>query len=42
VALHRCRKRFREVFRQAIADTVSTPEEVESELRLVLEILSDG
>jgi RNA polymerase sigma-70 factor (ECF subfamily) len=42
VAVHRLRKRFREVFRQAIADTVSTPEEVESELRLVLEILSEG
>jgi RNA polymerase sigma-70 factor (ECF subfamily) len=42
VVVHRFRKRFREVFRQAIADTVSTPEEVENELRLVLEILSDG
>jgi len=42
VALHRLRRRFRGVFRQAIAETVSTPEEVESELRLVLEILSDG
>jgi RNA polymerase sigma factor (sigma-70 family) len=42
VAVHRFRKRFRDVFRQTIADTVSAPEEVESELRLVLEILSDG
>jgi len=42
VVVHRFRKRFREIFRQAMADTVSTPEEVETELRLVLEILSDG
>jgi RNA polymerase sigma factor (sigma-70 family) len=42
VALHRFRKRFREVFRLTIADTVSAPEEVEGEMRLVLEILSDG
>jgi RNA polymerase sigma factor (sigma-70 family) len=42
VALHRFRKRFREVFRLTVADTVSTPEEVECEMRLVLEILSDG
>ncbi len=42
VALHRFRKRFREVFRLTVADTVSTPEEVEGEVRLVLEILSDG
>jgi RNA polymerase sigma-70 factor (ECF subfamily) len=42
VAVHRFRKRFREVFRQTIADTVSAPEEVDGELRLVLEILSDG
>ena len=42
VVVHRFRKRFRDVFRQTIADTVSTPKEVENELRLVLEILSDG
>jgi RNA polymerase sigma-70 factor (ECF subfamily) len=42
VAVHRFRKRFRQVFRQTIADTVCAPDEVESELRLVLEILSDG
>jgi RNA polymerase sigma-70 factor (ECF subfamily) len=42
VAVHRFRKRFRQVFRQAIADTVCAPGDVESELRLVLEILSDG
>jgi RNA polymerase sigma-70 factor (ECF subfamily) len=40
VAVHRFRRRFREVFRQTIADTVAAPDGVESELRLVLEILS--
>src|SRR5579863_6131655 len=33
VAIHRHRKRYREVFRQEIADTVADPAEVESELR---------
>ena len=33
VAIHRLRKRYREVFRQEIADTVADPAEVESELR---------
>lgn len=40
VAVHRLRKRFREVFRELVADTVATPEEVEAELRDVLEALS--
>ena len=39
VAVHRLRKRFREVFRELVADTVATPEEVEAELREVLEAL---
>lgn len=39
-AVHRLRKRFRELFRQTIADTVSTPEEVDAELGYVLEVLS--
>jgi RNA polymerase sigma factor (sigma-70 family) len=42
VAVHRLRKRFRELFREAIADTVSGPEQVEPELRHVLEILREG
>jgi RNA polymerase sigma factor (sigma-70 family) len=42
VAMHRFRKRFREIFRDTISDTVCTSEEVEDELRLVLEILSEG
>src|SRR5579864_2063233 len=33
VAVHRLRKRYREVFRQEIADTVANPAEVEAELR---------
>jgi RNA polymerase sigma factor (sigma-70 family) len=33
VAVHRIRRRFRQVVRSAIADTVSTPEEVEQEYR---------
>jgi len=36
VAVHRLRRRFREVFRQMVADTVSGPGEVEEELREVL------
>jgi RNA polymerase sigma-70 factor (ECF subfamily) len=33
VAIHRLRKRYRELFRQEIADTVADPAEVDSELR---------
>jgi RNA polymerase sigma-70 factor (ECF subfamily) len=33
VAIHRLRKRYRELFRQEIADTVADPAAVESELR---------
>lgn len=40
VAVHRLRKRFREVFRAAVADTVSNSGEVEEELRHVVEVLS--
>jgi len=42
VAVHRLRKRFRELFREVLADTVSAPEEVDGELRYVLEVLSRG
>jgi RNA polymerase sigma-70 factor (ECF subfamily) len=41
VAIHRLRKRFREVFRESIAHTVSTPEEVEEEVRHLLSALSE-
>ena len=33
VAVHRLRKRYRELFRREIAETVAAPEEVEAELR---------
>ena len=42
VALHRLRKRFRGVFRDLIAETVSAPEEIDQETRHVLEALSRG
>jgi len=40
VAIHRLRKRYRELFRQEIADTVADPTEVESELRYLAAVLS--
>jgi len=40
VAIHRLRKRYRELFRQEIADTVANPNEVESELRFLAAALA--
>jgi RNA polymerase sigma factor (sigma-70 family) len=40
VAIHRLRKRYRELFRQEIADTVAEPAEVESELRFLASALA--
>ena len=40
VARHRLRKRFREVFREEIAHTVSSPEEIEEEVRHLLAVLA--
>jgi hypothetical protein len=40
VATHRLRKRYRELFRQEIADTVADPAEVESELRYLADVLT--
>ena len=40
VAIHRLRKRYRELFRQEIADTVADPREVESELRYLAGVLT--
>ena len=40
VAIHRLRKRYRDLFRQEIADTVANGEEVESELRFLAEVLT--
>lgn len=42
VAVHRLRKRFREVFREAVADTVSTAEDVDAEVRHVVSLLGQG
>ena len=40
VAVHRLRERYRDLIRATIAETVSTPEEVEDELRHLLAALS--
>src|SRR5438045_496168 len=40
VAVHRLRKRYREIFRQEIADTVTDQDEVESELRFLASALA--
>lgn len=40
VAIHRLRKRYRELFRQEIADTVADPADVESELRYLVAVLT--
>jgi RNA polymerase sigma-70 factor (ECF subfamily) len=40
VAIHRLRKRYRELFRHEIADTVADPAQVESELRFLAAVLT--
>jgi RNA polymerase sigma-70 factor (ECF subfamily) len=40
VAIHRLRKRYRDLFRQEIAETVANPEDVESELRYLAAALT--
>ena len=40
VAIHRLRKRYRELFRQEIADTVADPAKVESEMRYLATVLT--
>jgi RNA polymerase sigma-70 factor (ECF subfamily) len=40
VAIHRLRKRYRDLFRQAIAETVADPADVESELRFLAAALA--
>src|SRR5215471_19205300 len=40
VAIHRLRKRYRELFRQEIANTVADPADVESELRYLAAVLT--
>jgi DNA-directed RNA polymerase specialized sigma24 family protein len=41
VAIHRLRKRFREIFRQEVAQTVAAPEEVDAEMRHLMAALAD-
>jgi RNA polymerase sigma-70 factor (ECF subfamily) len=40
VAVHRMRNRYRELLRAEIADTVSTPEEIDEEIHFLLSVLS--
>ena len=40
VAIHRLRKRYRDLFRQEIADTVADTAQVESELRYLAAVLT--
>jgi hypothetical protein len=42
VAVHRLRQRYRKLLREAIAQTVSSAEEVEEELRYLLRIVAGG
>jgi RNA polymerase sigma-70 factor (ECF subfamily) len=42
VVVHRLRKRFRELFRGAVADTVSGPDEVDDELRYLVGVLGES
>ena len=40
VAVHRLRKRFREVLRAEVAHTVARPEDIDDELRHLIAVLS--
>jgi RNA polymerase sigma factor (sigma-70 family) len=40
VAVHRLRQRYGELFRQAVADTVESPEDIPDEMRHLLRVLS--
>ncbi len=40
-AVHRLRKRFREVFREEVAGTVADPGEVDAEMRAVIAALGE-
>lgn len=41
VAIHRLRKRFREVFREEVAHTVAAPGEIDGEMRHLMSALAD-
>ena len=40
MAVHRLRRRYRQLFREALAKTVTTPDEVDAEMRYLLQVLS--
>ena len=42
VAVHRIRKRFRELFRATVAETVTDPESLEDEIRYLVGVLSEA
>ena len=42
VAVHRLRQRYREVLRELVAGTVSSPDEVEEEMRYLLRAVADA
>ena len=42
VAVHRLRRRFRELFRAEIAQTVAAPEQIDDELRHLLSVVGNG
>jgi RNA polymerase sigma factor (sigma-70 family) len=42
VQVHRLRKRYRELLRQEVAHTVSSPEDIEEEMQHLFEVLSGG
>jgi RNA polymerase sigma-70 factor (ECF subfamily) len=42
VAVHRLRKRYRQLIRAEVASTVSSPEDVDSEMRHLFEVLAKG
>lgn len=41
VAVHRLRRRLRELIRRAVADVVESPQELEGELRALFDVLAD-
>lgn len=41
VAVHRLRKRYREIFRDEIARTVSSPQEIDAEVQYLMSVLSE-
>jgi RNA polymerase sigma-70 factor (ECF subfamily) len=41
-AVHRLRRRYRQLLREEIANTVASPDEVDDELRHLFSVLSRG